>query len=34
MNKTHDREDIYRNKDKFEDETELIDYLRVMWRWK
>ena len=28
MNQTNQR------KDQFEDEIELIDYLRVMWKWK
>jgi len=34
MNKTQKPEQIYPRKDKFEDEIELIDYLRVMWKWK
>jgi len=34
MNKTQEPEQIYRRREEFEDEIELIDYLRVVWEWK
>ena len=34
MNETQKTEEMYRRRDQFEDETELIDYLRVLWKWK
>ena len=34
MNKTQETEEAYPRRDQFEDEVELIDYLRVIWKWK
>ena len=34
MNDVQEPGQIYPRKNKFEDEIELIDYLRVMWKWK
>jgi len=34
MNRTQETEETYPRRDQFEDEVELIDYLRTMWKWK
>ncbi len=34
MNQTNQRDQTNQRRDQFEDEIELIDYLRVVWRWK
>ena len=34
MNDVQEPGQIYPRKNKFEDEIELIDYLRVLWKWK
>jgi len=34
MNKTQEPKEAYPRSDQFEDEIELIDYLRVLWKWK
>jgi len=34
MNQTQEPEQTYARRDHFEDEIELIDYLRVLWKWK
>jgi len=34
MNKTKETEQLYPRGDQFDDEIELIDYLRVLWKWK
>ena len=34
MNKTQEPKEAYPRSDQFEDEVELIDYLRVIWKWK
>ena len=34
MDEKQETEEIYRRRDQFEDEIELIDYLRVLWKWK
>jgi len=34
MNQTQEPEQTYPRSDQFEDEIELIDYLRVLWKWK
>ena len=34
MNKTQEPDQTYPRRDQFEDEIELIDYLRVLWKWK
>jgi uncharacterized protein involved in exopolysaccharide biosynthesis len=33
-NQTNQRDQTDQRKDQFEDEIELIDYLRVVWKWK
>lgn len=34
MNQIKQTQETYRRNDRFEDEIELIDYLRVVWKWK
>jgi len=34
MNETQEPKETYPRRDQFEDEIELIDYLRTMWKWK
>ena len=34
MTDVQEQEQTYRRREHFEDEIELIDYLRVVWKWK
>ena len=34
MTDTREPDQTYPRTDQFEDEVELIDYLRVIWKWK